>query len=216
MILSWIQQHALLVLLRNEAVRVKDLTPTDVPANLFSYHLEGLIVAGYVKKTARGIYQLTPRGESFAGSYSTETKSHVKDIKTVIMFYGKKDEKYLLFKWSRQPYLHAITLPHDRLAFGQTLTTGLQKAAQDKLGAQIGVKYKTNMMVKIKHGDNLISHMNALVYEVDVNTLILPFTSRNGELLLSELADVAHMKGLKELIAAIESESPTAEAILCY
>lgn len=214
--MSWIQRHALLVLLRNETARVKELSPVDVPANLFSYHLDGLVTAGFIEKMSRGVYHLTPSGESFVGSMSTETNSIVKDIKTVIMFYGKKDEKYLLFKWSRQPYLGQITLPHDRVKYGQPLEEALDKAMQDKLGAPMAAQYKTSVMVKIYHDKSLMSHMNALVYAVNVDDIALPFTSRNGELVLGTVADSTLMHGLDTLIDVIEDGGSLAEVILKY
>jgi hypothetical protein len=214
--MSWIQRHALLVLLRNKTSRVKDLIPADVPANQFSYHLEGLVIAGLIEKVGWGTYRLTSSGQMHAGSFSTDTNSLVKDIKTVIMFYGKEDEKYLLFKWSRNPYLGSVTLPHDRLAFGQSIEDGVKKAVQDKLGTYVQAEYRTSIMVKIYHEKNLISHMNALVYAVNVNELTVPFTSRNGELFLGHISDAFHMDGLGGLINAIEGDEPLSDVILNY
>jgi ADP-ribose pyrophosphatase YjhB (NUDIX family) len=214
--MSWMQQHALLVLLRSKTARVKELIPDSVPANQFSYHLEGLVVAGLVEKKSRGIYQLTPGGETFVGSFSTDTNSPVKDIKTVIMFYGKKDGKYLLFKWSRQPYLESVTLPYDRLAYGQSIEDGVNKAVHDKLGATVQAQYISSIIVKIFHDTNLISHMNAAVYAVNTDELGLPFTSRNGELFLGHIPNAFSMGGLEKLIEAIEGGDTLPEIILNY
>jgi hypothetical protein len=214
--MSWIQRHALLILLRSKSARIKDLTPSDVAANAFSYHMGGLVTAGLVEKTARGTYSLTSKGEILAGSYSTETGSLVKEIKTVIMFYGKKDDRYLLFRWSRQPYLNRVTLPYDRLPFGQSLNDGIDKAMRDKLGAQFDATYKTNVIVKIQHRETIVSHMNALVYEVDVNKISLPFKSRNGELILGQVGSEDGMDGMNELIQAIETTAHPSETQLSY
>lgn len=213
---NWIQRYALVVLLRNKSARVKDLSPPDMPANLFAYHLDALRTAGYIQKTSRGIYELTAEGEAFAGTFSTETLRSVKEVKTVMMFYGKKGEEYLLFKWSRQPYLGQVTLPYDRLAFEQSLPTGLEKAMKEKLGVSTEAKYKMSVMVKIVHDGMTISHMNALVYEVDVDAVAVPFESRNGELILQKLTDGQYMNGLPEFIGVIERGEAVAEVELSY
>lgn len=213
---NWIQRHALLVLMRNRSARVKDLSPPDMPASLFSYHLDSLRSAGYIQKSARGVYQLTTQGEAFAGTFSTETLKSVKEIKTVIMFYGKRNDNYLLFKWSRQPYLGQITLPYDRLSFEYSLEEGLQKAMSDKLGIITETKYKTSIMIKVIHDGITISHMNALIYVVDVDTIPLPLESRNGRLTLQKLKDIEHIVGLDELINSIEHLEPITEIVLTY
>jgi len=94
--MSWIQRYALMVLLRGETARVKDMSPADVPANLFSYHLDGLVTGKYITKSQRGVYVLTTKGLKLAGTFSTATLRPTENIKTVIMLYGVM-EKYFYF-----------------------------------------------------------------------------------------------------------------------
>lgn len=183
--MSWIQRHALGVLLRHETARIKDMRPVDVAANLFSYHLDGLIAGQYIVKSARGTYQLTDKGLKLAGSLSTSTIRQTENIKTVIMLYGERDGKILLFRWSRQPYIGKVTLPYGRVALGTTLQSGIENALQDKLGVVAPVAYMSSCLVGIVRDDVQISHMNALVYQVDLSTVTLPYISRNGEAFLA-------------------------------
>lgn len=214
--LSWIQRHILLSLLRVESARLKDLTPEDMPANQFSYHLTGLVKDGLIEKSARGTYALTTAGQRAVGTISTSTNGVVKDVKTVIMFYAKQGDQYLLFRWSRQPYINRATLLYDRIAFDIGLGEAVIKAEQDKLGQVTPLFYKTTTLVKIFHDDTLVSSMSALVFEVDLSGIQLPFQSLNGTAFLGTLDEGGAMEGLGALVAAIESGAPVSEATLIY
>ncbi|HRN90507.1 MAG TPA: hypothetical protein PK265_02100 [Candidatus Saccharibacteria bacterium] len=209
--MSWIQRHAMNVLLRTESATIKSMRPSDVPANLFAYHLDGLITDKLIKKSKRGVYKLTPEGLKAAGMFSTLTGASQENLKTVIMLYGKdSDGRVLLFRWSRQPYIDRVTLPHDRMHFGKSLDDGIDDALLDKLGLQeLDVSYMTNVLIKIVQNDTIVSHMNALVYRVDTEQLQLPYVSRNGEAFMAMLGDDREAKGLKELIDKLpEAKAP--------
>jgi hypothetical protein len=211
--MSWIQRHALIVLLRSETARVKDMSPIDVPANLFSYHLDGLVAGKYITKPQRGVYTLTTRGLKLAGTLSTATSRPTENIKTVAMLYGERDGKLLSFRWSRQPYLGKVTPPYDRMAHGVNLGDGIRTALIDKLGSEQPVAYMTSLLVKIMHGDELVSHMNALVYRVDCNNLSLPFVGRNGEAFFGDSQAGNVIDGVHDTIARLQTDSEPFEAI---
>ncbi len=211
--LSWIQKHVLLLLIRTPSARVKDLIPPDIASNLFAYHLEGLVATKLIEKTERGVYRLTTKGEKFVGTFSTMLYRQVEKVKTVIMLYGQKDGKHLLFRWSRQPYLGKVSLIHDHVAFGKSLDDGIRSALTDKLGVLLPVTYKCSVLVKILRDDELVSHMNALVYEVSVDELDLPFMSRNGEAFLEQLDQTDNpMDGISEFLETLQSASEPFEA----
>ena len=211
--LSWIQKHVLLVLIRTSTARVKDLMPSDIASNLFAYHLEGLVAAKLVEKTERGVYRLTTKGEKFVGTFSTMLDKQVEKVKTVIMLYGQKDGKHLLFRWSRQPYLGKVSLVHDHVAFGKSLDDGIHSALADKLGVLLPVTYRCSALIKILRDDELVSHMNALVYEVSVDKLDLPFTSRNGEVFLEQLDRTDNlMDGVSDFLERLQSASEPFES----
>lgn len=211
---SWIQKYALLVLLCQEHACLVELCPTDVAANLFSYHLERLVASGYVQKMSRGSYMLTVKGQKLAGTFSTNTGHQTENIKTVIMFYSKNEQGYLLFRWSRQPYLGQITPVYDRLAFGNTMEQGLEVAMMDKLGKVVDVKYKTNAVIKITHKGELISHMSAYVYEIDTRQLNLPVSTRNGEAFVVNVQTMMH--GVEEFLGKIAGGDQVFDATWSY
>ena len=212
---SWIQQHALSILLRQEQARAIELCPRDIAPNLFSYHLERLVATGYVQKMARGTYSLTTKGHKLAGTFSTNTGKQTENIKTVIMFYAKSDDGNLVFRWSRQPYLGYVTPVYDRLGFGVSLDDGLRIAMFDKLGQVVNAIYKANALIKIVHDEEIISHMSAYVYELDSQQLTSPFTGRNGEAFIAD-SKVEMMDGVNEFLEKISHGHTAFDAIWRY
>lgn len=201
--MSWIQRHALTVLLRGEVTRLKDMCPDGVAANLFTYHLDGLVTDKYIAKTGRGLYALTNKGLKLAGTFSTATLHATENIKTVIMLYGERDGKKLLFRWSRQPYIGRVTLTYDRVALGTSLKTGIENALHDKLGTTAPVTYMTSCLVLIYRQNDLISHMNALIYRVDLDEVGLPFISRNGEAFLADKRTESLLDGVATTLQSL-------------
>lgn len=216
--LSWIQRNALMVLVRKEQALIQEMKPQDIESNLFSYHLQGLIGDGYVTKINRGTYSLTPKGHKLVGAFSTATNTQQENIKTVVILYAKnRDGKYLLFRWSRQPYIDHVTLLHDRMPLGKSLDDGIKSASVDKLGVELPSKYITSTLIKIMHKGELVSHMHALVYDIDIENMAFPYHSRNGTAFLASLIDVEEkMEGLDKLIESIESQSEPKELYLSY
>lgn len=214
---SWIQRHALTVLLRHESARIKDMTPPDVAANLFSYHLDGLIAAKLIEKTARGQYQLTARGQQLAGKFSTLTGKMSEDIKTVVMLYAKVGEEFLLFRWSRQPYLGKVTPVYSRLAKGGSLKDEIHACMAEKVGAELPYEFIESRLIQIIHKQSgaVISHMNAYIYRVDIGAAALPHSSRNGTAFVAA-KDESMMDGVLEMLQDIGAHTELVESVWYY
>ncbi len=216
--LSWIQRHALMVLIRKDGASVKELRPADVPNNLFAYHLENLVKDGYIVKAGRGVYSLTDKGLKLIGSFSTKTSTQQDNLKTVILLFSINDKnETLLFRWNRQPYIGKVTLPYDRVHFSKSLEESLNDAMTEKLGKVVPISYVSNVLLKIQHDDELISHMNALVYKVDAIELSLPFSARNGEAFWGKISETKDsMDGLSNLAQHINEAREPKEIILKF
>lgn len=202
---SWIQKQVLLKLIRSRTARVKDLLPPGVPANQFAYHLDGLVSRGLIVKQGRGMYTLTAGGEKLVGTFSTLLDRQVENIKTVVMLYGKRGDKYLLFRWSRQPYLGQVTPLYDRVPVGKSLEAGINSALDDKFGERRPLTFKASALVRITHEGEIISHMNALIYEVSLDNFTSPHVSRNGEAFVGSLQDTdGLMDGVEDFMRQLE------------
>lgn len=217
--MNWMQKEAMLVMLRNHEASLKELRPRDVQANLFAYHFDELISKGYVEKIDRGRYRLTPHGQRFANTLSSDSGAIVEEIKTVTMFYGKRGDEYLLFRRSRHPQMNKVGLIPDRMHRDWSLKEALYNALSEKLGSSaVPVTYRKSLLIKIMHENVCVSHLNALVYEVDLvhPELHLPHVSKNGTAFMSTLSAVSSddtLDGLTDLIGAIESKQNTMSEI---
>ena len=214
--LSWIQKHALLILLRQQEAQVKEMKPRDVETNLFAYHIDRLVAAHLLEKSERGIYRLTPKGQRLASKFSTETDGMTEEIKTVIMFFAKRDSAYLLYKWNRQPLMHKMTPLYDHFKFGQSLADGLATAFSDKLATTVPITYKTTAFARVHLDDFVVVHLNLLVYEADVSSLTFPLVSRNGSADFVELDHPDVMDGIKEFMQRIEQATEPFEVDWWY
>lgn len=215
--LSWIQQYSLMVLLRHETARVKDLTPRDIPANAFAYHLQGLVAMKLIEKIDRGRYKLTPKGQKLAARLSTATNKVSEELRTVIMLYAKRGDEYLFFRWSRQPYMGEVTLVYDHVSAGQHLDEAVKTALFDKLGDEtIPVKFMQSALIQVKTEGEVVSHMHALIYAVDLHEVALPLVSRNGEAFMACTDDSPLMNGVVETIVSAEQAKEPFEATWEY
>ena len=214
--LSWIQQYSLMVLVRQEPARVKDLTPRDIPANAFAYHLQGLVSMKLIEKVDRGKYKLTAKGQKLAARISTATNKVSEELRTVIMLYAKKDNEYLLFRWSRQPYMGEVTLVYDHVSSGQHLENAVKAALLDKLGDEtLPVKFMNSAFIRVETEGEIVSHMHALIYEVDLKSITLPYVSRNGEAFFERIGNNV-MDGIQDTVSHLESSKQPFETTWNY
>ena len=215
--LSWIQKHILFVLIRQEYARPKELAPEGVELNLFSYHLKALIQEGFIAKHQRGVYTLTALGEKYVGSLSTTTRKTTDNIKTVIMLWAERAGQPLLFRWSRQPYLGKATLPYDRMVVGTSLHDGIKNALNEKLGLSAAkVSYCTSALICIKKDQEIISHMNALVYRVDAEDIEDGHEALNGITVWATPDTRQIMEGVVEFVDALKEGTQPIEATWQY
>lgn len=214
--LSWIQQYALMVLVRHHAARVKDLTPRDIPANAFAYHLQGLVSMKLIEKIDRGKYKLTAKGQKLAARISTATNTVSEELRTVIMLYAKQGDRYLLFRWSRQPYMGEVTLVYDHVSSGQHLENAVKLAVLDKLGDEtIAAHFINSAFIRIETEGEVVSHIHALIYEVDLKSVSLPYVSRNGEAFLAHVTEGV-MEGVEDTMLCIQNNKEPFETTWNY
>jgi len=215
--MSWIERHILLELTRRGALRAHDLAPLDVEQNLLTHYLQKLIIAGFVQKIRRGVYDLTLQGEKLVGTFSISTGKVVDTLKTCILLYGKTtDDKYLLFQWKRQPYLGKTSFLTSRMQFGQSIDAALHHALDRKLGMQVPARYMAQGAIMIKKDQQLISHMHVVVFEVALPEIAFPYASRNGIAVLQKATGDEVMQGIAHALEAIKTSSTYFDVTLSY
>lgn len=220
--MNWMQKHALMKLIRHDSATLKDLRPSQVESNLFSYHLYDMKRRGLIESPTRGRYRLTAKGMHTAGMYNTATENEATNIKGVIVLYARRGDEVLLYTWSRQPYFAHDTLPHDRWNFGDSLETALETALQDKLHLTISAAkpvYRKTGMIKVLYRRELLSHMMAVVYEVNADMTDTASPTRNGQSHWASIVSLGDntMSGLGTLVNAIEdTTTPLFDCTLAY
>lgn len=215
--MHWIERHIIVTLTRQKTARAKELRPDGVEDNLVSHYLGRLLRTNIVRRESRGVYSLTTEGERLAGTFSTLTSRQAENIKSCILLYAKnKDSKYLLFRWSRQPYYGKLGFLVDRMAFGDDSHTSLEKAMIEKVGQIVSCAYVSQGFIKIKREDSLISHMHVIAYELELSEADLPFVSRNGSAQFVVLDDKDVMTGIPRLVELLDTKVQFFDAVLSY
>lgn len=215
--MHWIERHIIVTLTRQKTARAKDLQPQGVEGNLVAHYLGRLLRTNIVERESRGVYSLTNDGERLAGTFSTLTSRQAENIKSCVLLYAKnKDGKYLLFRWSRQPYYGKLGFLVDRMAFGDDLGEALEKAMKEKVGQVVSSSYVSQGFIKIKREDSLISHMHVIAYELELGETDLPFVSRNGCAQFVALDDKDVMTGLPQLVELLDAKVQLFDAALSY
>lgn len=130
-----IQRSIVSVLTKQEFARFRDLKPTNVDTNLFSYHLKLLQKAGFIAKTEQG-YTLAEKGLQYVDRANTAEMKLRSQPKIITMLliqdgYGK----VLLQKRAKQPYINTWTLPYGKMHIDdESVLAAARRESQEKLG----------------------------------------------------------------------------------
>ncbi|HPQ82626.1 MAG: NUDIX hydrolase [Candidatus Saccharibacteria bacterium] len=130
-----IQRSIVSVLTKQEFARFRDLKPTNVDTNLFSYHLKLLQKAGFIAKTEQG-YTLAEKGLQYVDRANTTEMKLRSQPKIITMLliqdgYGK----VLLQKRAKQPYINTWTLPYGKMHIDdESVLAAARRESQEKLG----------------------------------------------------------------------------------
>lgn len=132
-----IQKHIIDVLMYTKIARFKDLRPSKVDTNLFTYHLKGIVKSGLVDKVESG-YTLSTAGLSYVDRVSIEkrvVRTQPKIITMLVIQNGEGD--ILLQKRTKQPYITTWTLPYGKLHIeDDSVHEAAQREAFEKLGME--------------------------------------------------------------------------------
>lgn len=130
-----IQRSIVSVLTKQEFARFRDLKPTNVDTNLFSYHLKLLQKAGFIAKTEQG-YTLAEKGLQYVDRANTtemKLRSQPKIITMLLIQDGYA--KVLLQKRAKQPYINTWTLPYGKMHIDdESVLAAARRESQEKLG----------------------------------------------------------------------------------
>lgn len=106
--------------------------------DLTGYYLRKLEHQGYIARTGRGMYQITPLGKSTLAQSHQFSDLNERPRITVILVAQHKD-KYLMVKRTKQPFMNVIEFPVLPIARGGELMDGVQRALKDRVGVNLSV-----------------------------------------------------------------------------
>lgn len=133
--MHYIQKHILKTLMYTKYARFRDMRPSKVDSNVYSYHLRALLKEDLVEKLEAG-YRLSPKGLFYVDKVSMENlEPRIQPkIITMIIVQNEKDE-ILLFPKVKQPFINAWMLPFGKVHLDdETLLQAASREMQEKVG----------------------------------------------------------------------------------
>lgn len=209
--MHWIQKDILKKLTVKNSLRYIELKPKDVDGNLFMYHLNQLTFDKYVQKDKRG-YTLTKEGKRHVGSISLSSGNPTRLPRVVTMIYCVNSEKEtLLYRWNRQPYLGHVSLPFNRVRFGQSVFNAAAETLKFKTNLAGTLKYVGDAYAIIKDNDNVTAHYLAHIFILSKFSGDLYADGLTGQPFWGKIQDYSgsdFVHGTKEIINVIKNKKP--------
>lgn len=196
-----IQENILSYLLHQKIARFRDMRPSRIDTNLYSYHLTQLVKNGFVKKIDDG-YTLDTAGLIYCDSLGIETKPTSRQPKIVTMFVVQNSNGDLLLqRRTKQPYIDMWTLPNGKLHINDmTLIDAAKREAVEKIGVlDQEMQHAGDSYVRVLRDGETVTMTLAHIFAFnrdDVETNANTIWARPHKLHTMELAP-----GISEIIA---------------
>lgn len=208
MIEHHIQRDILLRLMRKKTVRFSELKPEGMESNSFMYHLKQLMQVGYVTQLDDKSYSLTPNGLSYIDGLSLTDSLPRKQPKLIcIIALRGKDGQYLFAERLMQPTIGTWMLPSGKQHFGESSQEHVKREALQQFGVDIELHHRGTLDIRISHGDVLVSHLVAQVYDGEYEGNLPPDTEKFHYEWHAPGDSVPFTVGTSELIDALEQKA---------
>jgi ADP-ribose pyrophosphatase YjhB (NUDIX family) len=149
-----------------------ELKPSDIDNKLFTYHLKKTILEGYVQKSAKGLYSLTPEGRRLSTGVKEKQRALVTERPLSALFLiirRKEDSAWLLYKRKTHPMLGFHGFMHLRPNASESISETAAKQVQEKTGLQGTFTALGGGYVRVFEGDTLESFTHfTLLYCNDI------------------------------------------------
>lgn len=155
-----IQRTILHNLMRGDSLRYRDIKPTGVESNLFTYHLKALMKEGYVEQTANKTYSLTIDGRRYVDTLSLEPlKPRLQPKIIILLAIHDRLGRWLLMRRKVQPLLGQVGLPYGKLYLGETVREAAHRELFDQTGLKCNLKHVGDGYVTIEEHGALVSEI---------------------------------------------------------
>jgi 8-oxo-dGTP pyrophosphatase MutT (NUDIX family) len=190
------------------------MRPEKVDSNLYAYHLNRLVLNGYVEKENK-LYRLSLKGLRYIEYTSGSVKiNNQPKITTAVIVKDGKDN-ILLTKRLKQPYINYYGLPLGKIHSNKD--NSILDAAIRELYEKTGIKHKKmkhvgDAYLKIYIKDVMISDLLAHVFLASIKNKVQTNDSTIW-VTKSDLANIKLIPGVKEIIKLADSKDRFFEEI---
>jgi hypothetical protein len=202
----YIQKHILQILSHKENAKYSEMRPEKTDSNLYAYHLNRLVLSGYVKKIDQG-YTLSLKGLHYIEYTSASMNIRIQPKITTAVLLNDNNGNILLTKRLKQPYIDRYSLPLGKIHSDKD--SSILDAARRELYEKTGVKYR-----KLSHiGD---TYLKIYMSGVLISDLLIHVFSANckQKVKINELSSWVAKKdldqfniipGIKEIVKLADS-----------
>lgn len=168
--LHFIRKHILRELSMTEWARFRDLRPSNVDTNLYSYHLKQLCKEGYVERVTEQGYRLSPLGLRFLDHVTLQTFEPRWQPKVLTMIVAIHHEKILLWPKYKQPFINNWSLPSGKVHYEDA---SLRQAAMRELAyftnkSNIELEHRGVIEFTARMGQDVVSHTLGHLFRADL------------------------------------------------
>lgn len=148
------------------------MLPKDVESSLFQYHLKALLADDLIKKTARGIYELTDKGYAKLEYMSVNRHDEVRMPKVITFTRLTYKDDLLLYKKPKEPYRHLLELVGGKIHFGETASQAARRDVEEKAHFVIDPpKFCGVANIMVRSDDIVLTHMIVYIFTAEIDTL---------------------------------------------
>lgn len=175
--MHYLQKQILDNLRSVNSMRYTDLMPDGVESGHFRYHLAELVSDGLVESAQRGIYSLSPAGNSFVDKLSSG-RIHPHAMPKVITYTLLTDgDKVVLQRKTKHPYKDLLNMIGGKVHEAESSQQAAVREVAEKTGQQIDtVELRGIFEIFVDSDDRGGSHVVAFVFGTAVKS-----ESFNGE-----------------------------------
>jgi hypothetical protein len=194
------------VLIIKEYARYSEMRPDKIDSNLYAYHLNRLVLSGYIDKIDK-LYGLSLKGLRYVEYASSSMKMNSQPKITTAILVNDNDGNILLTRRLKQPYINYYGLPLGKIHSNKdnTILDSAKRELYEKTSIQHEeLKHIGDVYLKICIKDVLISDLLTHVFSVTCNKDI-PISDYSMWASKKDLDDIKLVPGAKEIIELAES-----------
>ena len=143
-------------------LRFSELKPDTIDNKLFTYHLKKVVSAGYVAKTADGLYELTPEGRRLGIRVLDKQQALIDRAESVLFLVirRKRDGAWLFYRRKVHPLIDKVGFMHCTPNALEDSTVTAHNACKEMTGLDCQFTALGGGYFRVYEGENLESFTN--------------------------------------------------------